>query len=453
MKEALNEIKNILALKGPTITKKELEELIRSNDLNYEEQKELTEILMTNKIRVVDESATVEDDVDATDLDLEDVEEVTLEELENVHQEESINEVLKHEKSGAEDSIAAYFHEIGKIPLLTPEEEIELANRIKNGDEEAKKKLIESNLRLVVSIAKRYLGRGLSFLDLIQEGNLGLMKAVEKYNPDLGYKFSTYSTWWIRQAVTRGVADFGRTIRVPVHMGEQINKFMAEKRMATQMLGREPSNRDMAEIRAKKNILNDIEHKLSLSELESAIVLYEDKYNKELDKLSQHVNYTENVEKAKNLAMKEVQKAFNQKLSSSDVAFIAGYNKEVKTQLDKIEYFNRISADPVSLEAPVGDEQDSTLKEFIPDETESADEAAITQSLRKSIDEVLSTLDDRERAILEMRFGLDDGRPKTLEEIGQTFGVTRERIRQIEAKTLRKLRHPSRAKKLKDFAK
>ena len=229
MKEALDKIKQILELKGPTITRKELDELIGSSNLDYNERKEIEEILMFKKIRVIEESVKTEEDIDVIDLDLEDVEEVTLEELENVHQEESINEVLKHEKSGAEDSIAAYFHEIGKIPLLTPEEEIELANRIKNGDEEAKKKLIESNLRLVVSIAKRYLGRGLSFLDLIQEGNLGLMKAVEKYNPDLGYKFSTYSTWWIRQAVTRGVADFGRTIRVPVHMGEQINKLWLKK--------------------------------------------------------------------------------------------------------------------------------------------------------------------------------------------------------------------------------
>ncbi len=452
MKEALNKIKQILELKGPTITRKELDDLIGSCGLDYNERKEIEEILMFKKIRVIEESAKTEEDLDATDLDLEDVEEVTLEELENVHQEESINEVLKHEKSGAEDSIATYFHEIAKIPLLTAEEEIELANRIKDGDEEARKKLIESNLRLVVSIAKKYIGRGLSFLDLIQEGNLGLMKATEKYNPDLGYKFSTYATWWIRQAVTRGVADFGRTIRVPVHMGEQINKFMTEKRMATQMLGREPSNRDMAEIRAKKEILNNIENKLSLAELESAITIYEDKYNEELDKLSSHVNYTGNVVKAKNAAMNQVKKEFKQKITSADIVFIAGYNKEVKHQLEKIEYFNKISADPISLEAPVGDEQDSTLKEFIPDDAASADDAAIMQSLRKSIDEVLETLDNRERAIIEMRFGLDDGRPKTLEEIGKTFGVTRERIRQIESKALKKLRHPSRAKKLKDFA-
>ena len=271
-----------------------------------------------------------------------------------------------------DDPVRMYFKEIGKVPLLTAEEERELAIRIEQGDEEAKKKLCESNLRLVVSIARRYLNRGLSFLDLIQEGNLGLIKAVEKFDYTKGYKFSTYATWWIRQAITRSIADQARTIRIPVHMVETINKLIRISRQLLQEYGREPTSEEIA--------------------------------------------------------------------------------REMGISVEKVREIKKISQDPVSLETPLGEEEDSHLGDFIPDEDiPSPVDAAAYSMLQKQLREVLDTLSEREKKVLILRFGLDDGRPRTLEEVGREFKVTRERIRQIEAKALRKLRHPSRSKKLRDY--
>ena len=271
-----------------------------------------------------------------------------------------------------EDPVRMYLKEIGKVPLLSAEEEIELAQKMELGDEEAKKKLAEANLRLVVSIAKRYVGRGMLFLDLIQEGNLGLIKAVEKFDYRKGYKFSTYATWWIRQAITRAIADQARTIRIPVHMVETINKLIRVSRQLLQELGREPSPEEIAE--------------------------------------------------------------------------------EMNMPVERVREILKISQEPVSLETPIGEEEDSHLGDFIQDDNVPvpADAAAFTL-LKEQLVEVLSTLTDREQKVLRLRFGLDDGRARTLEEVGKEFNVTRERIRQIEAKALRKLRHPSRSKKLKDY--
>ena len=271
-----------------------------------------------------------------------------------------------------DDPVRMYLKEIGKVSLLTADEERELAIRMEQGDEEAKKKLCESNLRLVVSIAKRYLNRGLSFLDLIQEGNLGLIKAVDKFDYTKGYKFSTYATWWIRQAITRSIADQARTIRIPVHMVETINKLIRISRQLLQEYGREPTSEEIA--------------------------------------------------------------------------------KEMGITVEKVREIKKISQDPVSLETPIGEEEDSHLGDFIPDDDVPAPvDAAAYSMLKEQLMDVLDTLSDREKKVLMLRFGLEDGRPRTLEEVGKEFNVTRERIRQIEAKALRKLRHPSRSKKLKDY--
>ena len=271
-----------------------------------------------------------------------------------------------------DDPVRMYLKEIGKVPLLSAEEEIELAKRMEDGDEYAKKKLSEANLRLVVSIAKRYVGRGMLFLDLIQEGNLGLIKAVEKFDYRKGYKFSTYATWWIRQAITRSIADQARTIRIPVHMVETINKLIRVSRQLLQELGREPVAEELA--------------------------------------------------------------------------------AEMDMPVEKVREIMKIAQEPVSLETPIGEEEDSHLGDFIPDDDIPAPaEAAAFTLLKEQLIEVLDTLTERERKVLRLRFGLDDGRPRTLEEVGKVFKVTRERIRQIEAKALRKLRHPSRSKKLKDY--
>jgi len=327
------------------------------------------------------ESAESEDDDDDDLLDMDDMEDA----------DDIINDEEDEKKSGVvikpsgeievtdsakniptDDPVRMYFKEIGKVPLLTAEEERELAIRIEQGDEEAKKKLCESNLRLVVSIARRYLNRGLSFLDLIQEGNLGLIKAVEKFDYTKGYKFSTYATWWIRQAITRSIADQARTIRIPVHMVETINKLIRISRQLLQEYGREPTSEEIAE--------------------------------------------------------------------------------EMGITVEKVREIKKISQDPVSLETPIGEEEDSHLGDFIPDEDiPSPVDAAAYSMLQKQLREVLDTLSEREKKVLILRFGLDDGRPRTLEEVGKEFNVTRERIRQIEAKALRKLRHPSRSKKLKDY--
>ena len=273
---------------------------------------------------------------------------------------------------GIEDPVRMYLKEIGKVPLLSAEEEIELAKKMEMGDEDAKKRLAEANLRLVVSIAKRYVGRGLLFLDLIQEGNLGLIKAVEKFDYRKGYKFSTYATWWIRQAITRAIADQARTIRIPVHMVETINKLIRVSRQLLQELGREPTPEEIATV--------------------------------------------------------------------------------LKMPEERVREILKISQEPVSLETPIGEEEDSHLGDFIQDDNVPvpADAAAFTL-LREQLSEVLSTLTEREQKVLRLRFGLDDGRARTLEEVGKEFNVTRERIRQIEAKALRKLRHPSRSRKLKDY--
>ena len=271
-----------------------------------------------------------------------------------------------------DDPVKVYLKEIGRVPLLTPEEEIDLAMRIADDDGTAKKRLAEANLRLVVSIAKRYVGRGMQFLDLIQEGNLGLIKAVEKFDYTKGFKFSTYATWWIRQAITRAIADQARTIRIPVHMVETINKVKKTNSQLLHQNGRDPSAEEIAEV--------------------------------------------------------------------------------LNMPVDKVREILRVAQEPVSLETPIGEEEDSHLGDFIPDDDALAPaDAASMLLLKEQLDDVLKTLTDREAMVLRLRFGLEDGHPRTLEEVGSTFGVTRERIRQIEAKALRKLRHPSRSKKLRDF--
>ncbi len=296
-----------------------------------------------------DEDADPEDEIDVEHIDL------------------SVPEGI-----GVDDPVRMYLKEIGKVPLLSPDEEIELAKKIELGDEEAKKKLAESNLRLVVSIAKRYAGRGMQLLDLIQEGNLGLIKAVEKFDYRKGYKFSTYATWWIRQAITRAIADQARTIRIPVHMVETINRLVRTQRQLVQKLGREATPEELA--------------------------------------------------------------------------------KELDMPVERVREIMKISQDPVSLETPIGEEEDSHLGDFIQDNNvEVPADAATYTLLHEQLMDVLSTLTEREQKVLRLRFGLDDGRPRTLEEVGRQFNVTRERIRQIEAKALRKLRHPSRSKILKDY--
>ena len=306
------------------------------------------------------------DDIDDEEPELEDLEEVENLKLDDIS---NINDV---EGPNTDDPVRMYLREIGRIPLLTSEEELDLAKRVLENDEEAKKKLAESNLRLVVSIAKKYVGRGMLFLDLIQEGNMGLIKAVDKFDYKKGFKFSTYATWWIRQAITRAIADQARTIRVPVHMVETINKLIRTSRHLLQQLGREPTPEEIA--------------------------------------------------------------------------------NEMEISVEKVMEIQKIAQDPVSLETPIGEEDDSHLGDFIPDDESPApqDSAAYTL-LKEQLEEVMTTLTPREAKVLKLRFGLEDGKARTLEEVGREFQVTRERIRQIEAKALRKLRHPSRSKRLKDY--
>ena len=304
-----------------------------------------------------------DDDIEEPDLeDLEEVENLKLDDLDS----------MNFDSANTDDPVRMYLREIGKIQLLSYDEELELAKRILQGDEEAKQKLAESNLRLVVSIAKKYVGRGLLFLDLIQEGNMGLIKAVEKFDYTKGYKFSTYATWWIRQAITRAIADQARTIRIPVHMVETINRLIRTSRLLLQRLGREPSPEEIA--------------------------------------------------------------------------------KEMDMPVEKVMEIQKIAQDPVSLETPIGEEDDSHLGDFIQDEDSPAPQDSASFTLMKEqLDEVMNTLTPREAKVLKLRFGLEDGRARTLEEVGKEFDVTRERIRQIEAKALRKLRHPSRSKRLRDY--
>ncbi len=323
--------------------------------------------LEANKIEIDisdDDAVPILDDIDMPEIEeLNEIEEVTEEEMADVKIDDSYS---------TDDPVRMFLKEIGKVPLLTPEEEVELAIRMSQGDEEAKRRMTEANLRLVVSIAKRYVGRGMLFLDLIQEGNLGLIKAVEKFDYTKGYKFSTYATWWIRQAITRAIADQARTIRIPVHMVETINKVIRVSRQLLQELGHDPSAEEIA--------------------------------------------------------------------------------AEMDMPVDKVREILKIAQEPVSLETPIGEEEDSHLGDFIPDEDASEpSEAASFSLLKEQLMEVLDTLTPREKKVLELRFGIVDGRTRTLEEVGKEFNVTRERIRQIEAKALRKLRHPSRSKKLRDF--
>ncbi|MBR4262225.1 MAG: RNA polymerase sigma factor RpoD [Bacilli bacterium] len=335
------------------ITYEELAAELKGLDVDSDTLDDLYNALVDNNIEVISETA---DNDNTTD----DPEDLVVEDL-TMSKDIKIN-----------DPVRMYLKEIGRINLLTTDEEFEYAKLAVEGDENAKKILAESNLRLVVSIAKRYVGRGMLFLDLIQEGNIGLMKAVDKFDPTKGYKFSTYATWWIRQAITRAIADQARTIRVPVHMVETINKLARVQRQLTQELNREPTEEELA--------------------------------------------------------------------------------KKLGITVDKVREVYKISQDPVSLDTPIGEEDDSHLGDFIKDErTMSPEEYATVEMLKEELASVLSTLTDREEKVLRLRFGLDDGQCRTLEEVGQIFGVTRERIRQIEAKALRKLRHPSRSKKLKDF--
>ena len=362
--EKLNGLLDIAKTKKNDMQEKEMQDYFRPEVLNVEQRDRIYDFLDANHVDVLR--------ISADDLDMDE----DLFSEENLDEEEEIDmeniDLSVPEGVSLEDPVRMYLKEIGKVPLLSTEEEIELAKRIELGDEAAKKRLAEANLRLVVSIAKRYVGRGMQFLDLIQEGNLGLIKAVEKFDYRKGYKFSTYATWWIRQAITRAIADQARTIRIPVHMVETINRLIRTSRQLLQELGREPLPEEIAE--------------------------------------------------------------------------------KMEMPVERVREIMKISQDPVSLETPIGEEEDSHLGDFIQDEHVAvpADAAAFTL-LHEQLIEVLSTLTDREQKVLRLRFGLDDGRPRTLEEVGKQFNVTRERIRQIEAKALRKLRHPSRSRKLKDY--
>ena len=342
-------------------------DVLDSADIDKNQMDEIYDTLMAKGIEVVSETEIEDFEVVLEDDDLTEDPDTIIEEANEMDLEATLPKGV-----AVDDPVRMYLKEIGKVPLLSAEEEIELAQRMEQGDEEAKKRLCEANLRLVVSIAKRYVGRGMLFLDLIQEGNLGLIKAVDKFDYRKGYKFSTYATWWIRQAITRSIADQARTIRIPVHMVETINKLIRVSRQLLQTYGREPTPEEIAE--------------------------------------------------------------------------------EMGLSVEKVREIQKIAQEPVSLETPIGEEEDSHLGDFIPDdEVPAPDAAAAITMLKEQLIEVLETLTEREQKVLRLRFGLEDGRPRTLEEVGKEFDVTRERIRQIEAKALRKLRHPSRSKKLKDY--
>ena len=355
--------------KNGLLTYKEIIDTLEAIDLDPEEIDEIYQKIEDNDIDIMGEK----DDLLSEDEDDEDDDNENKTKRKSSDTEETSKEDLTVPKGiTVDDPVRMYLKEIGKIPLLTGTEEIDLAKRMEEGDEIAKKKLAEANLRLVVSIAKRYVGRGMLFLDLIQEGNLGLMKAVEKFEYRKGFKFSTYATWWIRQAITRAIADQARTIRIPVHMVETINKLVRVQRQLVQELGRDPTPEEIG--------------------------------------------------------------------------------NELGLEVERVREIMKIAQEPVSLETPIGEEEDSHLGDFIPDEDVLAPaDAATFTMLREQLIEVLDSLTPREQKVLKLRFGLDDGRARTLEEVGKEFEVTRERIRQIEAKALRKLRHPSRSKKLKDF--
>ena len=362
--EKLSKLLELAKSKKNVLDEKEVLDAFAGEELTPEKLDRIYDFLDKKHVDVLKMSN--DDDMDP-DLFSEDEDADPEDEIDVEHIDLSVPEGI-----GVDDPVRMYLKEIGKVPLLSPDEEIELAKKIELGDEEAKKKLAESTLRLVVSIAKRYAGRGMQLLDLIQEGNLGLIKAVEKFDYRKGYKFSTYATWWIRQAITRAIADQARTIRIPVHMVETINRLVRTQRQLVQKLGREATPEELA--------------------------------------------------------------------------------KELDMPVERVREIMKISQDPVSLETPIGEEEDSHLGDFIQDNNvEVPADAATYTLLHEQLMDVLSTLTEREQKVLRLRFGLDDGRPRTLEEVGRQFNVTRERIRQIEAKALRKLRHPSRSKILKDY--
>ena len=354
-------IEGILAIakkKKNVLDYQEIMTFFQDTDFEADKMEKVFEILELKKVDVRMNDVPDEDE----DIILDDEDEIDIEKI----------DLSVPDGIGLDDPVRMYLKEIGKVPLLSADEEIEYAKRMEEGDEEAKKRLAEANLRLVVSIAKRYVGRGMQFLDLIQEGNLGLIKAVEKYDYRKGFKFSTYATWWIRQAITRAIADQARTIRIPVHMVETINKLVRVQRQLLQELGREPSPEEIAD------------------------------------------------------------------------------NMDIP--VERVREIQKISQEPVSLETPIGEEEDSHLGDFIQDDNDPVPpEAAASTLLKEQLVEVLGTLTEREQKVLRLRFGMDDGRARTLEEVGKEFNVTRERIRQIEAKALRKLRHPSRSRKLRDY--
>ena len=358
-------LKNLVALakkKKNILEIQEINDAFRDMELEPTQMDKVFEYLEANGIDVLQMNDDSNVDDDDLEIMLSDEDEVDMEKI----------DLSVPDGISIEDPVRMYLKEIGKVPLLSAEEEIDLAKRMADGDEEAKKRLAEANLRLVVSIAKRYVGRGMLFLDLIQEGNLGLIKAVEKFDYQKGFKFSTYATWWIRQAITRAIADQARTIRIPVHMVETINKLIRVSRQLLQELGREPTPEEIA--------------------------------------------------------------------------------AELDMPVDRVREILKISQEPVSLETPIGEEEDSHLGDFIQDDNVTVPaEAAAQTLLKEQLDEVLSTLTEREQKVLRLRFGMSDGRARTLEEVGKEFDVTRERIRQIEAKALRKLRHPSRSRKLRDY--
>ncbi|MDE6873689.1 MAG: RNA polymerase sigma factor RpoD [Lachnospiraceae bacterium] len=366
--EKLKELLQYAKSKKNVLEYEEINDFFAELEIGAEQMEKIYDYLEKNEVDVLREPA----DTEFIGDDEVDVDESELALIEAESEDLSKIDLSVPDGIGLEDPVRMYLKEIGKVQLLSADEETELAVRMEKGDAEAKKRLAEANLRLVVSIAKRYVGRGMQFLDLIQEGNLGLIKAVEKFDYRKGYKFSTYATWWIRQAITRAIADQARTIRIPVHMVETINKLIRVQRQLLQELGREP--------------------------------------------------YPEEIAKEMNLAV------------------------------DRVREIQKIAQEPVSLETPIGEEEDSHIGDFVEDDRLPVPaEAAAFTMLKEQLDDVLATLTDRERKVLRLRFGLDDGRQRTLEEVGKEFDVTRERIRQIEAKALRKLRHPSRSKKLKDY--